>query len=137
MQQLAAPGPIVWEAHESARWSVPAKGVLDLDDPNTAAIAQDDVPIALTVHVLTHPSGGTFVIDTGIDRDLAEGGRGLVRAFAGSIEPTQSLGAILGDRVPAAVLLTHAHLDHVLGLPDLPADVPVVTGPGELSHQHP
>ncbi len=32
----------------------------------------------------------------------------------------------------AGVLLTHTHLDHVLGLPDVPAGVPVIVGPGEL-----
>jgi glyoxylase-like metal-dependent hydrolase (beta-lactamase superfamily II) len=32
---------------------------------------------------------------------------------------------------PAGVFLTHLHLDHVLGLPDVPGTTPVYVGPGE------
>ncbi len=31
----------------------------------------------------------------------------------------------------AGVFLTHLHLDHVMGLPDIPAGTPVYVGPGE------
>src|SRR5690606_25430707 len=34
---------------------------------------------------------------------------------------------------PKAVLLTHLHLDHLLGLPDLAEGTPVYVGPGEAS----
>src|SRR5690606_28802478 len=34
---------------------------------------------------------------------------------------------------PRGVLLTHLHLDHVLGLPDLPEGTPVYVGPGEAT----
>ncbi|MBL9037361.1 MAG: MBL fold metallo-hydrolase, partial [Archangium sp.] len=34
---------------------------------------------------------------------------------------------------PAGVFLTHLHLDHVLGLPDLAAETPVYVGPGETT----
>src|SRR5262249_808519 len=32
---------------------------------------------------------------------------------------------------PAGVFLTHLHLDHVMGLPDLDAATPIYAGPGE------
>lgn len=134
---LAVPGPVVVRSEVSARWAVPLDGLVDTDHPDAASLPGDDVPIVLPVHVLTHPEAGSFVVDTGIDQGLASGGsgplRGLVRAFVGGMEPVASLGQILGDTVPAGVLLTHSHLDHVLGLPDLAPEVPVLTGPGELS----
>jgi glyoxylase-like metal-dependent hydrolase (beta-lactamase superfamily II) len=34
----------------------------------------------------------------------------------------------------AGVFLTHLHLDHVMGLPDVPGDVPIYLGPGETEH---
>jgi glyoxylase-like metal-dependent hydrolase (beta-lactamase superfamily II) len=37
---------------------------------------------------------------------------------------------------PAGVFLTHLHLDHVLGLPDVPAQTPVYVGPGEVDAHH-
>jgi glyoxylase-like metal-dependent hydrolase (beta-lactamase superfamily II) len=135
--QLAAPGPVLLRSEVSARWAVPLDGLVDTGHAEAAALPGGDVPIVLPVHVLTHPTAGSFVVDTGVDGELAAGGpgplRGLVRAFASGIEPVASLGQILGDTVPAGVLLTHAHLDHVLGLPDLAPGVPVLTGPGELS----
>ena len=35
------------------------------------------------------------------------------------------------DVALAGVFLTHLHLDHVMGLPDVPADTPLYVGPGE------
>ena len=31
----------------------------------------------------------------------------------------------------AGVFLTHLHLDHIMGMPDVPHGTPVVSGPGE------
>lgn len=138
---LSAPGPITLRSEVSARWAVPAGGLVDLDDPAAAALVHDRVPILLPVHVLTHPEAGVITVDTGISDDLAAGDRGplrgLVRAVVGSVEPVAGLATLLGGDPPDQVLLTHAHLDHILGLPDVPADTPVVTGPGELAAQAP
>lgn len=134
---LATPGPIEHEAVLSARWAVPLSGLLNLDDPKAAALPDEDAPIVLPVHVLRHPDAGVFVVDTGVDAELVAGGggpaRGLIRAFMGSIEPVRSLADILEaqDAPLAGVLITHLHLDHVLGLPDVPSDVPVYVGEAE------
>ena len=134
---VASPGPLVLDSRVGARWAVPLTGLVDTTDPAAAGLPEGDVPIVLPVHILTHPTAGTWVIDSGIDRGLAAGEagpvRGLVHHFTDSMEPVASLGEMLGDTVPAGVLLTHAHLDHVLGLPDLDPGVPVITGPGELA----
>ncbi len=133
---LATPGPIQHEAITSARWSVPLSGMVDLTDPAAAALPDDDAPIVLPVHVLTHPEAGVYIVDTGVDAGAAAGrgpARGLVRGFTGSIDPVEPLSDIL-DRQPAplaGVLLTHLHLDHVLGLPDVPAGTPLHIGQGE------
>ncbi len=34
------------------------------------------------------------------------------------------------------VFLTHAHLDHIAGLPEVPLDTPIYLGPGETSERH-
>jgi len=132
---VSTPGPIRHEAHLSARWSVARKGLIDLTDPAAAHLPADKMDIVLPVHVFEHPTAGTWVVDTGIGSELAGGGkgplRGLVRMFLGGMEPVASLESILAGRTPAGVLLTHTHLDHVLGLPDLGADVPVYVGPEE------
>lgn len=126
------------DSYVSATWAVPLSGLLDLDHPDAAHLPDEAAPIVLPVHVIEHPVHGLFVVDTGISRDQASGGpgpaRGLVKSYLSSIEAGQSLGEIVEgyDAPLAGVLLTHAHLDHVLGLPDVPQGVPVYLGPGEL-----
>lgn len=130
-------GPIQLESVISARWEVPTSGVIDLTDPKAADLANDPFPIVLPVHVLTHPDHGVFVVDSGISEERAAGqrdvARGLVASFAKSIEPVESLAHILArqDAALAGVLITHTHLDHVMGLTDVPAGVPIYGGPGE------
>lgn len=139
---MAEPGPVEAEAVLSARWSVPLSGLLDLDDPAAveAGLSDADTPIALPVHVLTHPEAGAFVVDTGVavDEDGAlVGPVGLVKGYLGAVEVVEPLGAILArQRAPlAGVLITHMHLDHVLGLAAVPSDAPVYVGPGEQDHR--
>jgi N-acyl homoserine lactone hydrolase len=133
------PGIIEWEAVISAKWEANLRGLLDLDDPKVkAAGIEDEVrEIVLPVHLLTHPEHGVFAIDTGISQDLVDGGkgtiRGLLRLYLGKVEGIESLGSML-ERQSAplsAVFLTHGHIDHVLGLPDLALDTPIYTGPDD------
>ena len=137
---LARPGVIEHETVVSARWSVHLKGLVNLNNPEAVAagLTDGDTPIVLPVHVLRHPDKGVFVVDTGISRGRAtgEGGdvRGLVKGFLKTLEPVEPLGAILDRQAAplAGVLVTHMHLDHILGLQDVPGDVPVHIGPGEF-----
>ena len=134
-------GPIRLESVVSARWAVPLGGLLDLEDPKAVAagLEDEDKAIVLPVHVLVHPEHGVAVVDTGVSTDRMEGGRGAARGgveyFLREVEPVEPLAEILA-RQPAelwGVLLTHAHVDHVLGIADLPAEAPIYVGPGELA----
>jgi len=129
---LDQPGPIAHEAVVSARWAVPAKGLIDLDDPRAADVPRGERDIVLPVHVLTHPDHGVFVIDTGVPRGESPA-RGIVAMFVNDVEPVEPLADILErqDAPLAGVLLTHGHLDHVLGLVDVPSGVPIHAGAGE------
>jgi glyoxylase-like metal-dependent hydrolase (beta-lactamase superfamily II) len=62
----------------------------------------------------------------------------LVAQFVKHAVPVEPLGDILArqDGPLAGVLITHAHFDHVLGLQDVPAGVPVYGGPGEGAPHH-
>lgn len=129
---LEAPGPLRHEAVVSATWAVPLSGLLDLDDPRTEGMKDERYPIVLPVHVLAHPTAGTFVIDSGVPRgDLPVSG--LIARFVRDLVPVETLASILERQAAplAGVLLTHAHVDHVLGLPDVDAGIPIYAGPGE------
>jgi len=138
---LARPGVIELESVVSARWEVSLSGLLNLDHPDAIAAGLSDhpAPIVLPIHVLWHPDAGVFIVDTGITRAQAAGERGptrgLLGAYLSSVEPGEPLGDVLArqEAPVAGALITHAHVDHVLGLPDLPPGAPVWLGPGELS----
>lgn len=139
---LASPTEVEVRTVVSAKWEANRRGLVSLRHPaaKEAGLKNEKVPIVLHVGVVRHPEAGDFVVDTGIDAGLAQGdrkgaARGLLRTAARSLEPVESLAAIVErhELTVGGVLLTHSHFDHILGLPDLPPEVPVYTGPGELS----
>lgn len=141
---LDEPGPVRLETIASADWVVPRSGLLNLDHPHAiaAGLEDEEEPIQIYFHALTHPTRGTFLIDTGVERALRDDpARAVLRGFAADamsvdrMEVHAPLGEWLASRGvrPAGVLLTHLHLDHILGLPDVPKGTPIFSGPGEAS----
>jgi glyoxylase-like metal-dependent hydrolase (beta-lactamase superfamily II) len=137
----ATSGPVTldWEPVLSAKWKVARSGLINLERPEAKELPKDELDIVLPVHVLRHPTRGVFVIDTGVSQGLKDGSGGgvgwPVTSFLGSLKPETSLKEILA-RQPgplAGVFFTHLHLDHVLGMQDVPASTPLYTGPGETT----
>lgn len=138
-EALSGPARVSWEPVLSARWQADASGLLDLSDPKAADLPDVPMPIVLPVHLLTHPTRGLFALDTGLSTARAEGRDDgvnvLLQSFLDGMEPVEPLGAILKRRGEPlrGVLFTHLHVDHVLGLPDVPPGTPLYTGPGEAA----
>jgi N-acyl homoserine lactone hydrolase len=124
---IDVPGPVVVETVVSAAWEVQLAGMLNLAK---AKLEDRSEPIELYVHLIKHPTEGTVWIDTGVERDarhiphwlrpLVKGDKLVVKKAAADIEK------------PKAVFLTHTHLDHVMGLPDLDPTTPIYAGAGDL-----
>lgn len=139
---LATPGPIVAETIVGADWQVPRSGLINLEHPEAvrAGLEDGDEPIQIYVHVLRHPTKGTFLVDTGVERALhdepdAAAIRGVVARFMGTdamkiVNDTASVVAREQGGI-AGVLMTHLHLDHITGMPDVPRGTAIYTGPGE------
>lgn len=138
---LDEPGPLELETVVTADWSVPLSGLLDLDHPKAkaAGLTDREEPIQVYAFVVRHPERGTFLIDSGVARGIDDSSRDvvgpLVEAAMGTDRmqvhvDTATLLAEQGEPL-AGVLLTHLHLDHILGLPDVPAGTPLYVGPGE------
>lgn len=139
---LAEPGPVEVETVTAADWEVPLEGLLNLDHPTAKAHGKEDhpEPIHIYLHALRHPERGLFIIDTGVERALrdapeASAIRGMV-ASAMNVEKLkvhQDTATWLEARPEplAGVFLTHLHLDHTAGLPDVPRGTPIYLGPGE------
>ena len=139
---LERPGPIEVETIDAADWQVTRAGLINLDHPaaKKAGLTDGDEPISVFVHVVRHPTRGTFLIDSGISRtvatDPAAAGIGPVIRHFMHVEKlavradTAALQARLGTPI-AGVFFTHLHLDHVMGVRDLPPGTPLYAGPGE------
>jgi N-acyl homoserine lactone hydrolase len=136
------PGPVVLETVDSVDWEVDRSGLLDLSDPKAKAAGLKDTPEPIQVffHVLRHPTRGTFIVDTGVERALRDDKehaaiRGLVAHFMHTdrMQFRMPLADWLAhEKTPLqGVLLTHLHLDHVSGMPDVPKGTPIYAGPGE------
>ncbi len=140
------PGPVEVETVVGADWKVARAGLINLDHPKakTARLTDGEEPIQVYAHVLRHPTQGVFLVDTGVSRRFVEdaGSLGVGWIVRKVLHPEQmrlgvdtaTLVARLGQPV-AGVLLTHLHLDHIIGLPDVPRGTAIYTGPGEASQR--
>jgi len=136
------PGTISVETVTAANWSVPLSGLVNLDSPaaRQAQLKDKDEAIQIFTYVIKHPQFGYFLIDTGVSAQLiadpARFGFGWMLRKGMQLEKMQvktSTATILA-KLPqklSGVFLTHLHLDHISGLPDIPTSVPVYTGAGE------
>jgi N-acyl homoserine lactone hydrolase len=140
------PGPVEVETVVGADWTVSRAGLINLEHPKarSANLTDGEEPIQVYAHVLRHPTQGVFLVDTGVSRRIVEdparvGVGWIVRK---ALHPermrigvdTASLLSRLGQPL-AGVLLTHLHLDHITGLPDIPRGTPIYIGPGEASQR--
>lgn len=136
------PGPLEVETVRSTKWAVTREGLINLDHPKAkaAGLKDGDEPIEVDFHVIRHPRFGTFLIDTGVERALRDAPdqaamRGLVarELHLEKMEFEKPLGDWLAAQSTplAGVFLTHLHLDHISGAPDLPKTTPLYAGPGE------
>ena len=140
---LTEPGPIRLHKVVAADWEVPLDGLLNLEHPRAqhAEIEDRSEPIHIYFYWLEHPQFGDYLVDTGVARSVAQRSEDmpvgwLVRQamnWETLVVHTDTRSWLeQRDRPLAGVFLTHMHLDHILGLQDIPKQVPIYVGPGEV-----
>ena len=141
------PGSITFHKHLAATWAVDRAGVINMQHPKAiaAGLQAGEEPIDLYVYTITHPEFGTFLIDSGIsERFRNPADNSDISLIVKSAMNTDELKVVettraLAAEIPAGikgVFLTHIHLDHILGLSDLPAETPVYLGAGDAIGAH-
>ena len=141
-RQIDQPGPIQLETINSADWSVPLAGLLNLKRPAAiqAGLKDRDEPIKIFVHVLKHPQYGIFLVDTGVSQQLVEdpqkfGWSWLILKLIPikAIKVQNSTAHVLESfhQKLNGVFLTHLHSDHISGMPDIANDTPLYIGKDE------
>lgn len=140
---ISQPGPIELKT-VAAEWKADLSGLLNLKHPKAveAGLKKRKEPIKIFTHIIRHPTQGMFLVDTGVSRkfveDPAEVGVGWVLRKVFGIEEMKmekSTEEVLEDEGQPlkGVFMTHLHLDHVSGLPDIPKSTPLYIGPGETN----
>ena len=139
---LGEPGTIEMQKVVAASWEVELGGMLNLDHPKAeaAGLQNEPEPIEIYFYALRHPTRGTFLVDSGVARSIAQGSEDMpIGWLVRSVMDTDALKVHVDTKTwldandirPAGVLLTHLHLDHILGLTDIPKSTPIYVGPGE------
>ena len=139
LERVATPAGVVrFHSIESSTWSVSRAGLINLQHERAAHLEDGLEPIVISFYVIEHPTQGRFLIDSGVasafhDPETAPVS-GLVASEMGMerLDVRRDTASVLAELGPVdGVFLTHMHLDHIMGLPDVPIEVPVFTGPGE------
>lgn len=138
------PGPIEIETIASADWVANLSGLLNLKDPKAVQAGLKDrlEPIQIYLHLLRHPDRGCYMIDTGVSKRFVQDPKSvgvgwMIRNFA-KLDKMQvraePMSAVRSKGLSLkGILMTHLHLDHVSGMPDIPTDIPFYTGFGEAN----
>lgn len=140
--RLSEPGPVRLRKIVAADWAVPLGGMLNLDHPRAKEAELKDGPEAIQIYMyeLEHAEHGAFLVDTGIARSVAQQTEEMpLRWPVTSAMPFEELKVRLDTKAYLearetslqGVFLTHLHLDHLLGLQDIPKEVPLYIGPAE------
>jgi glyoxylase-like metal-dependent hydrolase (beta-lactamase superfamily II) len=142
-KDIDVPGPVTVETIDGAAWEVDRGGLINLDSTEAKAAGLQDglEPIHIYAHAFRHPTRGTFLIDTGVEKAYRDApDKAAIQGLVAKVAHTERIKVVTatGDWLAApgreplvGVFLTHLHVDHVTGLPDVPRDVPVYVGPGE------
>lgn len=138
----ATPGPVRLTRVVAADWAVERGGLINLDHPKAeaAGLEEGDEPIQIYLYALEHPTRGTYLVDTGVAAAFRAEETAPVSGMVAAAMNFEALtvhvdtAAWLAANGPIeGVFLTHLHLDHIMGAPDLPDTVPLYTGPGEAA----
>lgn len=128
----------------AADWQADLSGLIDLDDKKAKQAQLKDLkePIQIYFYLIEHPKKGLFLIDTGVEHGLKDAGHQDHVGFVVKLGMNLDLLKVRVstkewlkryNKPVAGVFLTHLHIDHILGLPDLPKNISIYVGPGEVS----
>ncbi|MCR9278749.1 MAG: MBL fold metallo-hydrolase [Pseudomonadaceae bacterium] len=144
LSQSAARGPLELHKVVAATWTVDREGMINLDHPKAveAGIEAGPEDIELYVYVIRHPEHGDWIIDSGVSTEFAgpDGSPRLgwvVRQAMNmdALRVVNSTASIIDsmDLDLKGVLISHLHMDHIMGVSDAPQDALILAGPSETA----
>jgi len=142
LQLIDQPGPIVFNKHLVAHWQVDRAGLINLKHPKAQAAGLNAglEKIELYTYTIKHPRHGTFLVDSGISERFINAAENedvsmIVKAAMniGALKVVKTTKAIAEEQAGGikGVFLSHIHMDHIMGISDLPEQTPIYIGPGD------
>lgn len=136
---FATPRPIQVSPLLTGEIKVSRSILINLDDPRIEDREDRDVWVPVLAYLIRHQDYGDFLVDTGFDSSFALSSHGNFGGLARFVEiarqpPGHDTAALVRkagvdpERL-RMIVLSHLHLDHTAGLPDLPRSVPLWGGP--------
>lgn len=132
----------------AADWQVPLAGLLDLSHPvaKKAKLTNKEEAINIFAFHIKHPKFGDYFIDTGVSESFAKtpgefGVPGWVEPMLGLEKLSVNLSTkdyLNQNNISTlnGIFLTHLHLDHISGLPDINNSAPLYVGKQEASAKY-
>ncbi len=134
---LKRPGTVRVETVVSADWPFRYVSAAPGASPRVWEVSELDAQVF--VYALHRKGGELALIDAGLPRDPVSHIGWIANWFL-EIDRKLKLRVATGDwlngRRPEAVFLTHLHFDHVMGLREVPNDVPVYVGSGDGAQEN-
>lgn len=113
--------------------------LLNLDDPRVEDQDDRKIWVPVLAYLVRHEEHGDFLVDAGFDSSFSRSSHGNFGGMARFVEigrqpeggDTASLLRRTGvdPTTLRMIVISHLHLDHVAGLPELPKTVPLYAGP--------
>jgi len=125
---------------------VPISGMLNMDDPKTNVLKDEEINVEVFSHLIQHPTQGNFLIDAGLNSSFQQGNQGDLKGWIASNfvkdsfqKPAQNIAAqinSLGVKLKG-IFFTHLHSDHTPGLTELPKGLDFYVGQKEYKTDFP
>ena len=118
-------------------------GILNLENPRAAGLRDGTLRLPVFAHLLRHEKYGDYLVDAGIPvKESLPDNDGEKGEFEGDDIRMGETDWGTGSRLaslnahPKAVFFTHLHLDHSMGIADLPSTTTLVFGARESTEPY-
>ncbi len=140
------PVEVVFTKVKAADWKIDLAGLVNLEDKKAidAKLENRLEPTQIYFYVIDHPTKGRYLIDSGVSKDITNDTDHspipwLMKKMMGFEHLKVAITTeefVKSSKQIKGIFLTHMHLDHIMGMTDLPKNISIYVGPGEATFEH-
>lgn len=135
------PAPIELHTYQTGSVLIELDGTFNPNHLKSPRIS-GTVEVPILSHFISHKKLGNFLLDAGLDKSYyldPYGGVETPQKEEYIQDKNQDIGYQLGANASKlkAIFLSHMHPDHIAGIRDLPREIPIIVGKGEIEGYKP